>query len=82
MKARKGCKMRTIEITEDRKIIFDGQATNISWTKEAEDDLKIFHGLNIQFEVAVAVMQEIDAQFNLTEEEKSAVKFALAEAMT
>ena len=62
--------MRTVKINEDRSIEFGGQATNVTWTREAASDLLRFHGLDIADEVSKAIVAELHNQYNLTKEEK------------
>ena len=63
--------MRTLEInSEERSITFGGQTARARWTKEVTEDLAEYHGVNIVPEIAKALLQELDHEFNLTEEEK------------
>ena len=63
--------MRTLEIdNESRCIIFDGVKLSARWTLEAENDLKKFHGVDISREIALALVDEIDRECNLTDDER------------
>ena len=75
--------MRTIEI-KDRSITVDGRTLRATWTDEAADDMRKFHGLDIYKEVAAALLYEINFEMNaagtpLTEEENEHYKVKLLE---
>jgi hypothetical protein len=66
--------MRSLEINDSR-FVFDGQLTNMSWAVEFPDELP----RGMQAEMAHAIIQELDLQFNLTGEESYEAQLVLAE---
>ena len=62
--------MRTTEIKEGQTIIFDGKTARETWSTEAAEDMKKFHNINIAHEIALAPTDELDREFNLSDEEK------------
>ena len=68
--------MRTIRI-KDRTITFDGATCRATWSDEAAEDMKRYHQIDLAYEIGQALVQEIDSEFNLTNEEKDAALLEL-----
>ena len=65
--------MRNLTVdTEDSAVrfIFDNQKAEARWAPELLEDLKAFHEVDIMSEVLHALLQELNIQFDLTEDER------------
>ena len=70
--------MRTLTI-KDRKLTFDGKSAVARWTQELDEDLKSYHAIDLVSEITMALLDELNHQFSLTEEETEHCKSVLAE---
>ena len=77
--------MRTIKInqiigenefgTDDAvEIIFDGKKSSARWSVDAAREIQRLHGLDLSEEIVIALVQELDHEFQLTENEKDNCK--------
>jgi len=67
--------MRTIKVTRDTQttiaIDVDGARARACYTQEVVEDLKEYHGVDISREIGLALLQEVDMEFDLDEDEKA-----------
>ena len=62
-----------------RKIYYDGEeVTNITVPIMAHEDLRIFHGLALEAEMQLALLNELTERFGFTEVERDCARAAMA----